>query len=440
MKYVFLKEYSVKGIKSLSNKISLSFYKKTPDKNIDTQKYNIKGIYGLNGSGKSGIISSVSILKQLLSNQNYLNNPLVQKHLKESINKQINQLEIDIEYFFNISEKEIYLFSYSITLKKDNINQFYISHEILKSKLASSRTVPKTIFEILDGNFINIQSEEKNKIVDSTKNLLKKSTFSSLYISKEINNKHNHFDLSVFSLFIFSRNLFVYLEQQDIHENYYIKDYIFSEYDTNELVNALNYLNDDTGTERINYGQIAVLKNQYDSFEILIQQLSNFIKIFKKDLQTIEIQRKENKDSYNCQLIMKYENYSISPEFESTGIKKLIKLFVYLKIMVNGKIVFIDEFDSNLHDVYLCAMIEYLMQYGKGQLCFTTHNIGPMDILKQNQNSIDFLSMNQSIASWKKNGHYQPSKLYRAGMIEGSPFNVDSIDFIGILDPLEVEK
>lgn len=26
---------------------------------------------------------------------------------------------------------------------------------------------------------------------------------------------------------------------------------------------------------------------------------------------------------------------------------------------------------------------------------------------------------------------YSPSKLYRSGMIEGSPFNIDSIDFIG---------
>lgn len=28
----------------------------------------------------------------------------------------------------------------------------------------------------------------------------------------------------------------------------------------------------------------------------------------------------------------------------------------------------------------------------EGQLCFTTHNIGPMDILKRNSNSIDFIS------------------------------------------------
>ena len=66
-------------------------------------------------------------------------------------------------------------------------------------------------------------------------------------------------------------------------------------------------------------------------------------------------------------------------EFESTGIKKLVKLYMYIREMKRGGIVFIDEFDANLHDVYLCALLEYLMEYGEGQLCFTTHNIGPME-------------------------------------------------------------
>ena len=106
--------------------------------------------------------------------------------------------------------------------------------------------------------------------------------------------------------------------------------------------------------------------------------------------------------------------------------------------MVRGGIVFIDEFDSNLHDVYLCALLEYLMEYGKGQLCFTTHNVGPMDVLKRNKKSIDFLSIDHKIYPWTTNGNYSPSKLYRKGMIEGSPFNVDSIDFIGIFDSIGV--
>lgn len=50
MKNIFLVNYSVKGIKTLDQLVSLSFYKKIIPNNPDTQEYNIKGIYGMNGS------------------------------------------------------------------------------------------------------------------------------------------------------------------------------------------------------------------------------------------------------------------------------------------------------------------------------------------------------------------------------------------------------
>ena len=123
-------------------------------------------------------------------------------------------------------------------------------------------------------------------------------------------------------------------------------------------------------------------------------------------------------------------------ETEAATIKSIKDVFTKAKENAPS-IVFIDEFDSNLHDVYLCALLEYLMEYGEGQLCFTTHNVGPMDVLKQHKKSIDFLSSDHKIYPWKTNGNYSPSKLYRNGMIEGSPFNIDSIDFIGAFGPGE---
>ena len=59
---------------------------------------------------------------------------------------------------------------------------------------------------------------------------------------------------------------------------------------------------------------------------------------------------------------MVYDSYKIHAEYESTGIKKLLRLFAYLNEMVRGGIVFIDEFDSNLHDVYLCALLKKLLR------------------------------------------------------------------------------
>ena len=59
MKDIYLVKYSVRGIKTLDQMVSLSFYKKTIPQNPATQEYNVKGIYGTNGSGKSGIVTSL---------------------------------------------------------------------------------------------------------------------------------------------------------------------------------------------------------------------------------------------------------------------------------------------------------------------------------------------------------------------------------------------
>ena len=147
----------------------------------------------------------------------------------------------------------------------------------------------------------------------------------------------------------------------------------------------------------------------------------------------IEIDKKENNEVFDCSLIMVYDGYKVHVDFESTGIKKLIALFDYLSFAMDGKIVFIDEMDSNINDVYLCKIVEFFKLYGKGQLCFTTHSTSPMEVLKDSKNSIDFLSSDSRIVPWKKNGNYTPESLYRKGMIEYLPFNIEAEDFLGIL-------
>ena len=71
-----------------------------------------------------------------------------------------------------------------------------------------------------------------------------------------------------------------------------------------------------------------------------------------------------------------------------------------------GQVVFIDEFDANIHDVLLIRLLEYIVNYSKGQLIFTTHNLAPMEVLKNAKHSIDFLSPDSRIVSWTKSGNY----------------------------------
>ena len=450
MKHIYLVNYRVKGIKTLEEEVSLSFYKKTITMPLDTKEYNIKGIYGINGSGKSGIVASVDILRNLLLDDGYLNNPMVQKNLDAIINKKSKELFIGADFLAEYKEKT-YLYRYEILLKKTVTDKYAISSEKLSYRLATSKKDDfNSLIEVKNGiiDYIDIKNDEelKNTFIQSTLNLLSMSAVSSVFLDKmypyeeQINNTIS-LD-GVLLLINLGIRMKVYMDQSDNHIDYLLKNMLMYTTETDKDDTYIDSLR--KGALRLNRSSIdaisggtdLIAKPIYTLYEKKVKRLKEFIKIFKPDLTDISIDRKEDGDNYVCNLNMVYGDYVVHTEFESTGVKKLIRLFDYLQFMVRGGIVFIDEFDSNLHDVYLCALLEYLMEYGKGQLCFTTHNVGPMDVLKRNKKSIDFLSIDHKIYPWTTNGNYSPSKLYRNGMIEGSPFNVDSIDFIGIFDSI----
>lgn len=444
MKKIYLTKLDIKGIKTIDELVSLSFYKKTISRDMETRDYNIKGIYGTNGSGKTGIITAIDILKNLLLNPGYLSNPIVQNDLNEIISKKTSELYIEVEFVSDYSDP-LLLFNYSVTLKKDSAGKYVIGCENLSAKRATYVKETMTdIFRVVDGEivFLLADNDEFNEeLVKKTTNLLLKNSLCSLLVEKillptkkvdveAMGDTFNH----LLILFFFANKLYVCMEESDDHREHIAYNAI--RYSEKNEMDYGSIMDDFAHSERAKFKSIAGARNyvpkaQYSNFEQKIKKLSEFIRIFKSDLQYIEIDKKENQNVYVCDLIMVYESCKIHAEYESTGIKKLIRLYAYLKKMVEGEIVFIDEFDSNLHDVYLCALLEYLMEYGEGQLCFTTHNVGPMDVLRQHKKSIEFLSVNHKIYSWKTNGNYSPSKLYRNGMIEGSPFNIDSIDFIG---------
>lgn len=442
---LFLTDYEVCGIKSIEKPVYLSFFKKTFVKPVDTQPYNVKGIYGMNGSGKSAIIASVRILKNILINPNYLSNPLVQDILHETINRKNRKLDISVHFMIQETE-QIYLYHYAFTLSLDHLGSYVISSEELSMKKAVSRTakwIP--IFKTENGILNEVNSAFTDHFKSTTMNLLDKSSFCSLFYTKlvlelttDFFTENNFSTYAMINTFYFVSSLHTYVEDSDDHTQDNIQKYLYQAVnsDHGDLKPFWKIMHDrDMKTIRsISPEGQSVPVSQFNQYHKNIKSLLKFLQIFKSSLMDIEIDTKENGDHYLCNLKMVYEDYKIRTEYESTGIKKLIKLYSYLNSMILGDIVFIDEFDSNLHDVYLCALLEYLMQYGKGQLCFTTHNVGPMDVLKKHRKSIDFLSIDNEIIPWRSNGNYSPSSLYRSGMIEGSIFNIEAIDFIGVFD------
>ncbi len=446
MKNIYLINYSVKGIKALDEWVHLSFYKKTITNHFDIRNYNIKGIYGTNGAGKSGIVTSLKILKSLIIDDVYLSNPLVQKQLEEIVNKRTGKLEYNIEFLVKY-EDGLRLYNYLISLGKMNGTRWSVLEETLYFRKAASHSNRMDMLFHTNGAVIEYLpdcDETTASLIERTRNLLSGASLTAICVSalRELKNEKTlelMFRAGIVFLFLFGLSIFVYLDIEDDHTDFFINEMLKGEIDSEQLDKLFELREHEIHLKKqlpllISVASIDVPLKRLPDFERQVSELESFLKIFKKNLEKIVIEKKQDKNNFRCELVMVYPDYSLNAEFESTGIKKLIRLFAYLQKMVEGNIVFIDELDSNLHDVYLCAMLEYLMEYGEGQLCFTTHNIGPMDILKRNKNSIDFLSVDKRIYSWTKSGNYSPSKLYRNGMIEGSPFNIDSFDFIGAFD------
>lgn len=447
----FLLSYTVNGIKNISKAITLEFYKKTIDRDFNTDKYNVKGLYGENGTGKSAIITSLKVLKNLIINRYYLTDSKNRVLLNNLINKKVNKARFEIEYAYY--DEELLLAKYNIEIEKDEVDGYYkIAKEELFSKSYGSK-VWSNVYSIINGNAKKVKNEKLfNKLNEGngSETLKEQSFLSNFYyksIRKEITEKDIEkksetlsFVAPIITSLNFALNMYVFLDISDKYDGY-LDNLELVEY-SKEHNNLDNFkisprisINDET----IDYVTL-IRKRDLERFKEDVEGIYRFIKIFKPELLEIEIDTKENKDNLICELIFKYKDYKVNGAFESTGVRKLIRLYKAIEAVDKGGVVFIDEFDSNIHDVYLCKLIEYVEEYTKGQLCFTTQSITVMDVLEGRKKSLDFLSRDGSITSWFNNSHYKASRLYKTGHIDNSPFNIESFDFLSVFGAIVDEE
>lgn len=435
---VYLLNVRMSGIKSIKNEIRLDFYKKTVDKNFDPDKFRVKAIYGENGSGKTAIITGIKIFQDLMLSNQYLNESKNQRFLDEIINKETSRFTFGCEYI--TGEEESYIvYDYNFELEKNNKGDYVIKHESLNLKNGNyPNNNYVNVFECDNGELININCNEtvKNIIEKKTFNLLNKNPFMSLYIVDytSVIEKDKEFSYNIAVMLFLIALINVYINEEDKHDIYFLRKTIRESHEkSSEYINDINEILD-TISVYSGFDDNSISKSEFDKYKESVKQLTKFIQIFKRELKSIDIDAKDDGDNYRCELIFNYGNYKVNKEFESTGIKKLVRLYSAFKAANNYGIAFVDEMDSNINDIYLCKLIEYFMYYGKGQLCFTMHNVDLMSLLKQNKNSIDFLSSDNKIVSWVSKGHASPENYYKNGMIENSPFNIDATDFIGIFE------
>ena len=340
--------------------------------------------------------------------------------------------------FVSNSGKSRTIYLYQLGLKVSETGRVYISNELLQEKKNNTRNKYQIIYETNEGELIHYADEQHfQNYKEKTLNLLTQRSFVSFVLDFLKNLSPDIISitlLNVLILFTISFAIVLYIDTADDHRKY-IHNLLISELKEKKL---------DNSTPIINFAQESELsfdasedqmipKEQFDQYEKYVSRLFAFVKLFKTDLIKIRIEKTEIDTAYKCKLVMEYKDYSIDSEFESKGIKKIIGIFNILDVACQGAIVFIDELDSSINDIYLNKIIEYFISYGKGQLCFTAHNLSPMSILKSQKMSITFISNINTIHTWTSNGNQSPENAYRDGFIDDSPYNIDSSDFLGVL-------
>lgn len=418
----YLLSAKISGIKNIHKRIELDFYLKSIDKSFNPEKYRVKGIFGENGFGKTAIITAFSLYQSLLIRASYLSDSSIQAYLEETINKKTHKFVMECE-FARVNDGDIKVYSHSICIERVS-GLYQITEESLNLKNGNyrkSKYIP--VFKVLAGEIDTIVAGANiDSLWRTTANLLSKASLSAVLLANGGLSAGDPLTDSVNSLIGLSFRMVVSLRTEDQHEQFFIKgDYYENRHYSSNEINSFS-----------NVSGKRVLRAIYPVYERRVQGMERFIKLFKPDLKSIDIFKQEDGEYYVCQLNMNYGDYIINKEFESEGIKKLVSIYDALRAASNGGIVFIDEMDANINSIYLSSIIEYMMLYGKGQLCFTSHNIDIMHVLKDNKYSIDFLNSSQEIIRWQNNGNKSPVNTYKNGLIEGMPYNIFPADYIGV--------
>ena len=222
---MYLLRLSLAGIKNIEKEISIEFYKKTIDKNFDPEQYRVKAIYGENGSGKTGIVLAVKILRALLLDPNYLSDSANQEFLHEVINKKSRELKLECEFYYRMGTVSR-VYRYSIALNDNKKGRFEISEESLASRNGNYAASPyEDTFIVKDGSLLHVIGEdwEVRDIQQISMNLLSHRSLASI-LSTWAENRKNDGDVEklysqLSELFVFGALLNPSLEEEDRQKN-----------------------------------------------------------------------------------------------------------------------------------------------------------------------------------------------------------------------------
>lgn len=368
-------------------------------------KANLLGLYGQNGSGKTALIDTLSLLKYVLCGR------AVPNYFADYINVEASFAKLTYEFFIrDMEDKTEYKIVYTFNIRKDidtstqnltnpldkkykatvfneNLSIAY-QHDTLRQKLLTiinTNTdeifIPKSKYEILIGKDKKIATDlfvEKKLAAISSRSFVFSNHLLKLIQDKAVN---RYYKFAINRLVFFGNTeLFII----DIHASGLIN--------MNALPLSFKY---ESPSQRA-MGNIAIplehvtlipkdtleiVKKIIDNMNIVLTQIVPRMSISVQELGTEILQ--DNTVGCRIQLISNKNNKSIPLCYESDGIKKIISILQLLIVVYNQSsiTVAIDELDAGIFEYLLGELLRIISEKGKGQLIFTSHNLRPLETI-----------------------------------------------------------
>lgn len=422
---VRLQQITLKNFKNVKNgKIAFqSYIEKTKKKKKDkvdllsrkqdiSNRADLIGIYGQNGSGKTAIVDSLRLFIQVVSGKE------ISSYNKSLIMSGENCARCEYVFYIkennveNASEYIVYYgfeITHGVFIDKSKPQMAIVDEYIKYSKFENGKIGPKVNVINYNINLESIISPQK-RINELKKN--KSFNKNDLVIFKELTNINSTsflFNYRSFNSFVngieesrmplealykyamdnliiigndrlrdvkdisepIPFSLIVYTEIDKIQKEYIVR------YDKPILVNEKDYNSVQLSIKRIN----SVLKGLIPGLQIEANKITS-------------ITMSDGDNGYSFELLSVKGKSRIPLVCESDGIKKIISILSAMIVMRHDEKVclVVDELDAGVYEYLLGELLSVLEDNAKGQFIFTSHNLRALETLSKE--SIVFTTTN----------------------------------------------
>lgn len=390
---VRLESLRIRNLKNIEDgEIYFAEKKKVQRGEIDEDDFkNVLGIYGQNGSGKTGCLNALRFLQAMLSGN------ALQHIFKGFITIGKNTCEIIADFLINI-DKNYYYVIYDVEIEKVE-ERIHIINEKLSFKDGDKPGKCDTFFKFSNSNGIN--KEFLERLSANARSIYQ---YNSRYDSNNISNllglHSTIFNPKLYELVLKEKNAF------GIYAKIITALRVFGI--SRLAIYDINYFNEvkDVGI-RFRYKEESFEKNtskiylncgdvfvpfipsqlEIGKFKTFEKMINNINKVLPSIIPNFIVQIKMTDED---RLLNQYSNGNISfilvgkrkdkeipLQFESNGIKKIISILSGLiEAYTNeGCLIAVDEIDSGVFEYLLGEIVYAFDNFANGQLIFTSHNM-----------------------------------------------------------------